>query len=232
MVLFVYFFLNITLCSIPKLADGADDRYELWCRALSTHADPPYKGMICAYHFHEDDFLNKSKRDRLKKNAVPTVFDHGQNDQNNGIEENYGHSEEFVSQVESNENHQHTESTEIALHQVTSETSQNESNGRSYQLLYQQYIGEKAKMNVREEKLKQKIKKLERDVDSQKKHIRFLNQKLLREQKSKDGLNNLLKELHAEKLLDEKNLKSLEVSFFPLCSTPHSCFDILLLSKH
>lgn len=174
--------------------------------------------MICAQHFHEDDFLTKSKRDRLKKNAVPTVFDRSQSDENNGIEENYEHSDNFDNQLEPNENHQNVERTESAMHQATSETSQNESNEqyRSYQLLYQQYIKEKAEMNVREEKLKQHIKKLEIDVDNQKKHIRFLNQKLLREQKSKDALNNLLKELHAKKLLDEKNLKNLEVSFFLL----------------
>lgn len=69
-------------------------------------------------------------------------------------------------------------------------------------------------MNVQEQKIKQLIKKLERDVENQKKHIRFLNQKLLREHKSKDALSNLLKELHAEKLLDKKKLKNLEVSFF------------------
>lgn len=111
--------------------------------------------------------------------------------------------ENFVSQLEPNEDHQHVEHTESALHQATSETSQIESN-RSYQLLYQQYIKEKAEMNVREEKLKQHIKKFERDSDNQKKHVRFLNQKLLRQQKSKDALNNLLKELHAENLLDKK----------------------------
>lgn len=44
--------------------------------------------MICGHHFHEDDFANKSKRDRLKKNALPKIFNHSQTYENDGIEEN------------------------------------------------------------------------------------------------------------------------------------------------
>lgn len=163
--------------------------------------------MICAHHFHKDDFLNKSKKDRLKKNVVPTIFASSQNNESDFTEENQ------ASQFEPIDECEHIEWTESTLQQATFKRPQDESTeqNRSYQLLYHQYNKEKGQMNVEVEKLKQRIKILERNADNQKKHIRFLNQKLLRQQKSMDSLSNLLKELHAEKLLDEKNMKSLEV---------------------
>lgn len=163
--------------------------------------------MVCAHHFREDDFLNKTKKDRLKKNVVPTVFDSIPNGESNYTEEDQ------VSQCEPSDDRHHAERTESILHQATSKSSHetNEPN-RSYQQLHKQYIKEKAQMNIQAEKLNHQIRRLQRDVDNKKKHIKFLNQKLLRQQKSKDALSNLLKELHAENLLDGKNLKSLEVS--------------------
>lgn len=184
--------------------------YELWCNALHSHADPPYHRMICGKHFHKDDFSYKSKGYRLKANIVPTIFDNSQNNESDCAEENQASQSEPIDEC------QGIKCTESMLHhpdQATLKTLQDESNeqSQSYQLLYHQYNKEKGQMNVEMEKLKQRIKRLEQNLDNQKKHIRFLNQKLLRQQKSKDGLSNLLKELHAEKLLDAKNLKRLEV---------------------
>lgn len=56
--------------------------------------------MICAHHFHKDDFLNKSKKDRLKKNVVPTIFASSQNNESDFTEENQASQFEPIDECE------------------------------------------------------------------------------------------------------------------------------------
>lgn len=82
-----------------------------------------------------------------------------------------------------------------------------------YQHLKEQFMTEKAEWNVLEENYKHQISKLKHKVEEKGKHIRFLSLKLDREKNSKDSLNKLLQDLHAEKLLDKGHLEALQVIF-------------------
>lgn len=180
-----------------------DDRHDSWNRAISSHANPPYKGFICDKHFCDDD-LTKGKVRNLKKDAVPKIFEPSdcteipQNDNDH----------EHIAEIEPN--------VQIDLPDLPDLHKENELTDENlqYRQLYLQFINEKAEWNVQEEKLNHKIKKLENNVEEQKQHIKFLNLKLNRETKSKESLNKLLEDLHAQKLLKKENLAALKASIF------------------
>lgn len=64
---------------------------------------------------------------------------------------------------------------------------------------------------MQEQKLKHQIEQLKSTIDIQKSHIKYLNQKLRREEKSKQSFNELLKDLHSKNLLNAENLQNLQV---------------------
>lgn len=129
---------------------------------------------------------------RLKKDAVPKIFycDENRHDMDN----------EHIEPIEPNIHLDQQENNEP--YEVT---------GIEYRQLKQQFITEKAEWNMLEQKLEKQIKELKHNVDEQKKQIKFLSQKLQRETKTKETLNKLLEDLHAQKLLDKENLVALQV---------------------
>lgn len=106
--------------------------------------------------------------------------------------------------------HDNNDMIELIEPNVQRERETNEENVL-YQQLYNQFTTEKSNWNVHEQKLNQRIKKLENTIEEQKQHINFLNKKFNCEKKTNDSLNNLLHELNAEKLLDNENLEALKV---------------------
>lgn len=175
-----------------------DDRYVLWEQAISSNADPPFKGFICYQHFSDDDFTSQ-KKNCLRKNVLPKLFDRKESDQNDEGYENIGE----IGEIEPN--------IQVNLQDLQQENESIEAN-LQYKQLYEQYAEEKSKWNVHEQKLNRRIKNLESDCAEQRKHIKRLHLKLQREEKSKRSLNKLLEDLHANKLLDSENFTALQAS--------------------
>lgn len=174
-----------------------DDRYDSWYRAISQYADPPYKGLICSAHFSDDD-LTKGKTRKLKKGALPQIFPR---EENNHIDDIDGEND-YIAEIEPNVSNSQID--------IQNENGSNE----QHRQLYQELLIEKSKWNIEEQKLKHRIQELELKIGEQKKEIKFWNQKFNREKKNKESLSDLLKELHAEKLLDKDNFDTLQASIF------------------
>lgn len=169
-----------------------DERHELWRETIASKANPPYKGFVCQQHFTTADFTNE-KKIRLKKNAVPNVFNE-EHDQNNDYTTELLDSMDPIATIDTD---------------VQQKFASTEAN---YKELCEQFMKEKASWNVKEQKLNHRMYELKNKCDEQKQHIKFLNQKLQREVKHKESLKALLEELHAGKLLDKKNLETLQAS--------------------
>lgn len=152
---------------------------------IHQHADPPYTGLICAQHFSDDDLTNGKTRN-LKKNALPKIFAREESNQNDEADED----SEYIAEIEPNV------------------TNEDEPHSQSYH----QLLIEKSTWNLQEQKFKHRIQELEQKVKIQKNEIKFWSQKFNREVIKKESLNNLLGELHAQKLLDEDNFDALKVS--------------------
>lgn len=133
--------------------------------------------------------MTNEKTRQLKKGALPQIFTREENNQSDDIDGD----DEHVAGIELND-------------QIEDESSDQHSR------LDQELLIEKSKWNVQEEKLKNRIKELELKLGEQKKEIKFWNQKFNREKKNKESLSSLLKELHAQKLLDKDNFDALEAS--------------------
>lgn len=163
--------------------------------------------MICGEHFSDIDFYKNSKTHRLKPSAVPKVF-------NNSSNANFSDENELRNTLEidvSNDNTEHTEASEASVTLVGND--QNISSVQKNEW-YGHYLKEKSERNIEVEALKQQIKRLENTNSVHRQHIKFLEQKLRRESKTKQSLQNLIVELHADQLLDAQHLDTLKVSIF------------------
>lgn len=70
---------------------------------------------------------------------------------------------------------------------------------------------QQADENVRVAKLENRIKQLQSSIDIQKDHIRFLNKKFLRAEKSEQALQRVLEELKEQEILSGDALETLKV---------------------
>lgn len=173
-----------------------DDRRTDWINAISPHVNMPnveMLGMLCSEHFHDTDFFKNSKTNRLKKKAIPSVFE--KSDEANCADKSANSSE-----------------LELNVEEQLNECVESGQEGNNE--WHRSYLNEKADRNIEVQRLTQRIKSLEHKVQVHKKHIKYLEQKLRRENATKESLQSVLADLNAEKLLDEENLKKLKASDF------------------
>lgn len=197
-----------------------DDRKQRWVDAISPHADAPYTGMICSEHFYDVDFIKNTKTNRMRKQAVPQIFDETK-EMHKGDESVYIDAievtERFAETAEIVELGETDEPNHINVIEVneqfaeTAETVELDKKAEKNEW-YHHYLNEKAKRNVEIQKLRQRIKTLADTVEVKRKCIASLEQKLKRENARTEALQNLVAELNAEKLLDPKNLETLKAS--------------------
>lgn len=204
----------------------SDDRQKEWVDAISPYADAPYIGRICSEHFYDVDFYKNVRTNRLKKHSVPRIFDEihetDETDETNYInvvEEN-GENEfeetiprkRFRGLLETNEAVEAVEVEE--LEELDKVANIGDYQDKEKNEWYHHYLNEKAERNIEVQKLLQRIKTLEHTLEVNKKHTKFLENKLRRENATKQSLQDVLAELNAEKLLNQGNLEALKASIF------------------
>lgn len=183
-----------------------DIRYGDWCEAIRPHVDPPMKGLICMNHFNEDDLVSTARGICLKKNAIPRIF---QNEKDGRHENGVNHRIDEIDQIDS-EISQTCDTTEInsdSMNIINIMKAENES-------LLKDFAEFRAEKNVLVEKLEHRVDQLEQKIGVQKDHIKYLNTKLYRQEKTKETLKKLLKDLEQQNMLTKSAVESLEVSLF------------------
>lgn len=201
------------------------------------------KGFVCINHFVEDDLYSTAKGICLKKNAIPKIFqnkndgehtDELSDDGEDGddlscgthqideIDEIDGDNPDFSQTCDKSDTQ--TVQTNEEVQPIHSRPSQKHTECQGncnfmnimkaeHESLRTDFMRFQAEKNVIVEKLQHQIEHLKRDVRIQKDHIHYLNSKVYQQNKAKDSLKTLLRELQQQDILTKEALESLEVSY-------------------
>lgn len=198
---------------------------EAWSQSLIphlSHANGSIKGFVCIQHFCDDNIIRtKSKGHQIKKNALPTVFKSNQMDDSAissiSSDDNivdFGEADNIEQPMKSPKQNYSNQCVQDGVG-VSKQRNQScdicgdlfvENKGLRLDLAKQQ-----ADENVRVAKLENRIKQLQSSIDIQKDHIRFLNKKFLRAEKSEQALQRVLEELKEQEILSGDALETLKV---------------------
>lgn len=166
-----------------------------WRDALVSHADPPFRGLICYMHFHETDLIaaTKCKAAQLKKNVIPTIFDpdvpDGSCDIEIGSDTPDHHIERTMNAMNTLEMNEYEQ-----IEPPSSQKMQNENNDRKCyecknlkvenELLRQSSTQTLVDNSLLVAKLEDQIRALQRAVEAKKNKIQELNGLALQTEKS------------------------------------------------
>lgn len=178
----------------------------------------PFKGMICIDHFSADDLLQatKSLPVRLKKGAVPRIFNSIQVIQSTVSESGESRDVRDVENVTENiENASHEDETDKADESLIKCTNKRcEFMLIEYESLKKEYFLQETSHHCRISKMDMEIKRLKSLISNQTNSINRLNHQVARDKKSKNALSVLLQDLKQKSILSEEAANAPQVHIF------------------
>lgn len=207
-----------------------------WSTVINAHSNLKYRGFICIKHFEEDDLVIHRNKITLKKDAIPKLFEpnaniartNNSNNLNNFAQidpdnrDNSGNSdfgrdiggpngpnEKFSSaqcaRQHSNENLNNTRKSCCNSFEL------NEILKAEIESLRQEYVELETKRCVEVASIQNEIEKLKANANVQKKHIKYLSRTIYKQEKSKESLQTLLKDLKEQSVLTAEAYDVLQV---------------------
>lgn len=206
---------------------------EDWKAAIAPHIQGVQRseGMICINHFCDVDLIpaTETKPIALKKGAVPTNFKTSNDDETNDNIEFLNTNNANSANSESMSSIRCEDSANLdgldegnAINRRNNDTDENDKNqcsNKACELLRIQYknicgdsFTENANNNIKVQKLEKQIERLRATIQSQTDQIKRLDKKISRTLEAKSLLENILKDLQEQNILQKDVMEILKVS--------------------
>lgn len=204
-----------------------------WSTVINAHSNLKYRGFICIKHFEEDDLVIHKNKITLKKDAIPKLFGPNANITRTNNSNNLNNFAQIVPGNSGNSdcgrdiggpegpNEKFSSAQGAKQHSNENLNNPRKSCCNSFELndilkaenesLRQEYVELETKRCVEVASLQNEIKKLKDNANVQKKHIKYLSGKIYKQEKSKESLQTLLKDLKEQSVLTAEAYDVLEV---------------------